>query len=132
VRFRKNKESIVVWSNLLFFIPAIIAINQKLYLYSVIITIATVTSIAFHTHIKSVVWRWADHLTADILIISNLVLFYKSSFINLYFGSAILLAIVALTFYFRTSQKNYVFNHTAWHILSAAISIISVAGFMSY
>lgn len=125
-----NKKT-VLWSHVFFVAPLTLALAHQLYLYSAIIIITVVVSYKYHLHPRSQ-WHFLDHITAPLLIASNFYLFHLTTFASAYFVIAISLAAIAFIFFFKASKQEYYHYHALWHLLSAAITVLSVLGYINY
>ena len=76
------------WSNLLFFIPLLIALFSGMYIMSVFIFATMFVSFVFHVH-EEKKWKEMDRITAFALIGGNFVLSYLFGFAFPYFYLAL-------------------------------------------
>jgi len=119
------------WSNLAFTAPLFVAVYSGLYPMAILISTAMVVSAAYHAYGGQRL-RLTDHLTAYALIFANLYLIYLFEFEYPYFSIALLFVAVAFHFYFRDDVKRQDFNHSMWHLSSAAVTLVCVLGYINY
>ena len=68
---------------------------------------------------------------AYVLIGTNSYLCFVSNLKFPYFPLVFVFIIIALLFYVRGSKKQYSFNHSVWHVLSAAITLLCILGYVN-
>jgi hypothetical protein len=112
-------------TSLLFSIPAILSFCAHLYLYSGIIVLTMLSSVAYHK-MKERRLYWPDLLSSVILMGFNFVFLIRAR-LSLIFW-LILIGMVVLSFYFwiRAHKKQYSLNHSLWHVSSVLITTYAV------
>ena len=117
-----------IWTSLLFIIPAIVSFCLHLYLYFGVITLAMLSSVAYHK-MKERKFYWLDLVASFILMGFNLAFLLKAK-LDLNFW-LIPIGFVILSFYFwnKAHKKQYGFNHSLWHIFSMMITTYSVLAY---
>lgn len=125
------KKNAVLWSNVFFLVPLVIALSNHLYLYSLAILGVTVTSFLYHLR-PTKEWRLLDRIAAVALIASNFVLFIVTTFYSLYFVAAIIFAALAFYYFLKSEKQDGQLYHTYWHFYSAIITVCSVVAYIKY
>ena len=116
----KIKESRAVFSNIVFLIPLYYAILANTFIHALVIFLVFIFSVLFHyskpsgpewwdktTKLKlyQVVLLWLDTIVANVLIITNLYIFWQKGFPT-EFSYAVIFALIGLYIYFFVTKKN--------------------------
>src|SRR6185369_8854795 len=115
-----KKKDALKWSNLFFLVPFIVAIHYSIYWYAVVLMALFIVSLDFHFFSEAREVYYLDVIFSSLLMLSNFVLLFMGHWTLPFSVTAIALALVALGFYFQRSRRDYYFNHSLWHIFSAA------------
>jgi hypothetical protein len=121
-----EKNIILQASQLFFFLPLTLSIIFQMYTYAVIIFIALVFSFLYHG-VKKYNFYHYDKTSAQILILSNVVLCILGHFVFPYF--LIVCLLIPISFYYFSKKNNYIWNHSLWHVVSAYICTFSILTF---
>lgn len=120
-----NRTIIPIWSNVPFYIPALIAVSKGLVWYGLLIVAAASVSLFYHLS-KETQLKKTDHVLAYSVITANLYVLYRAHFPEPYFMIA--LTFVALAFYFFLTGKGHKYDvrHGLWHLCSVMITLMCV------
>jgi hypothetical protein len=108
-------------TSLLFMIPAVIAFRAYLYIYSLVIFSAMISSLLYHL-LKERKLYWLDVLTSCTLMGFNLAFLFLAKVSFLPWMMLILFVISALYFWSKAHKQQYNLNHSLWHIASVLIT----------
>lgn len=129
-----NKHSITshshipIWSNVPFFIPAVLAAQKGLWAYGLLIAIATVISLVHHIE-NGINVKRIDQFFALSVIAANLYVLHLSGWKQPYFGIALLFVAIAFYFFFRGNNHKYDLYHGLWHLNSVVITMMCVLAY---
>jgi hypothetical protein len=126
----------LVWSNVFFVIPMVLALYSNLYLESIALLLVCLTSPLYHTVQREIdhTWLWQHYpvvrlldwtCSAILLIVLSMRTIQSGN--TVYMVCIFSLAAIALSvFAFAPRTSSYKWAHSSWHILSALIATIIV------
>ena len=129
---QKYKKGLLELSNLFFLIPLSVSIIYDIYWYTIVLMAVFITSVDFHFFKEAKQVYYLDVIFSSLLMLSNFILLFKGHWTLPFSAIAIILALIALSFYFKRSKENYYFNHSLWHIFSAGVCIFCLITFISF
>jgi len=112
-----------VWSNVFFLIPLALSLYYSLYVYSLVLLLAIIFSIAYHLSSEKK-FEFLDTLFAYIVIFYNFYLCYISGFKQPYFSLAVLFVIIGTYFLYVKKKDDY-----EWHASCMAISLFCILAY---
>ena len=124
-----NMKALPAWSNLLFLLPLGMAVYFRIWLSAVILCAVLISSFVYHLSRQKKLAH-TDALLAKVLILSNVWICYLGRFSLPWFAATLILAGLALYFYFCEQNKNYILWHGLWHLSSALITVFSILTFL--
>lgn len=137
----KIKEPFSVWSNLVFLVPLYLAFISGHILHGFLILLVFIFSTSFHTtkmegplwwsvkvklSAKEKIYFWADIISAVILVVYNIFIFWQNNFPKEFFYS-IPLVIIGSYFFFAPKAFKYDTTQGLWHIMAGIITILVVS-----
>lgn len=117
-------------TELLFIIPFTITLYEKLYFYSLVISISILTAILYHLNYEKK-YLTINIIASSLLILTNFYYIYLSNFKYPFFPMATLSLIISFYFWISAQKKNYDFNHSMWHIASVMITLFCLLSYNS-
>lgn len=116
------KARFAVWSILFFLVPWTLAWYAGIVPLGIVLTI--VIGLSFMNHLrKEKILMKLDAAFAWILMFLQLALCVLGRFAMPYFLFVLVLAPIAIRFYYRRSREGVDYNHGLWHLFSAAVSV---------
>jgi hypothetical protein len=137
----KTREPFSVWSNIVFLIPLYLALVSGFLLHGFLILLVFIFSTSFHaTKMEGPLWWsrrvklsgkqkvyfWADIISAVVLILYNLFIFWQKDFPKEFFYC---IPFVIIGFYFFFAPRTFKYDTTQglWHIMAGIITILVVS-----
>lgn len=117
-----------LWSNLFFLIPFALALSEGLYLYSMVLGGVFALSLTFHLHEENKIFYYGDMLFSGLLMFTNFLLLFMSSWALPYSVLAVACAGIAIFFFTKRSPTSDNISHGLWHMFSAGVSLFCLLG----
>ncbi len=112
------------WTNLCFLLPLALAFYYSLHVYIVVLALVVFSSFMYHQtgHFQ---FRFLDHFCAYLLVACNLFYVWTGNFSYSSIALVLFFIIFALYFKFRKvkDEKDYIYNHGYWHIMSSFTTV---------
>ena len=128
---RSLRHWVLEWSNIFFLIPLVLAVHLGVYWYVVVLAAVFVVSFDFHFFHEAKEVYYLDVIFSSILMLLNVALLFMGHWALPFSATALILALIALLFYFRKSRSAYYMNHSLWHVFSAGVCYCCLLTFMS-
>lgn len=126
--FLARRRIIPIWSNVPFYIPAVIAVAKGLPWYGLLIAVAASVSLVYHlsneTRLKT-----TDRVLAYVVIAANLYVLYLAKFPEPYFLIALIFVALAFYFFLTGKEHKYDVRHGLWHLCSVVITLMCVLAY---
>lgn len=113
----------VVWSNIFFLFPLVLAFILKVYWYVPLLLFVIFFSIKYHFAKQNKFYRY-DHFFALLLIICNFYLFLSGGFNDIYSSLIPFFIIITLSFHHYRKKTMYQGLHALWHFSSAILTAL--------
>ena len=124
----ENKALIPIWSNVPFFIPAVLAVQKGLWAYGLLIAVATVISLMHHIE-NGINVKRIDQFFALSVIAANLYVLHLSGWRQPYFAIALVFVATAFYFFLKGKNRKYDLYHGLWHLSSVVITMMCVLAY---
>lgn len=119
------------WTSLCFLLPLALALYYGLYIYSVVLALVVFSSFMYHST-GDYRYRFLDHLSAYLLIACSLFYGWLGNFSFATFATLVFFIVCSLYFKFKKprNEREYIYNHGYWHIVSSFITIYCVVTYL--
>jgi hypothetical protein len=117
-----------LWTSLLFFIPALIALYFHLYIYAAVILLTMMSSVLYHLAHEKILY-WLDVLVSILLMVFNLAALLPLKLFSFTWSVVLVAVLVSIYFWYRAHKGNYDLYHSLWHIVSVIITLICILGY---
>lgn len=112
------------WTSLCFLLPLAFTLYYQLTVYSVVLFLVVFSSFMYHST-GDYRYRFLDQASAYLLIACNFYYAWRGDFNLSSFLTILFFIIFSLYFKFKkvNDEKEYIYNHGYWHIMSSFTAI---------
>jgi len=119
------------WTNVCFLLPLGLAVYYGLPIYGAVLFLVVFSSFVYHST-GHYIFKTLDYVSAYLLILANLYYAWKGNFD--YATVAMMLFFIAFSLYFKfkkvRNERDYIYNHGYWHIISSFITVFVLVTFL--